>query len=163
MKSTDGGRAPRRRRCGRLAARHGIHVVLSGDTVIVPPLLEALPGTIRSRVDAIEHFEPWDSTREIASTVWPRVAEVVRARRDSEVGEILGRAAAGGEALNLASEVEEAAVNGRIDTLALDPSVVQPEAAEELIRQALTHRSRVLIARGHTALAEAGGVVASLR
>lgn len=139
------------------------HVVLSGDTVIVPPLLEALPGSLRARVDAIEHFEPWDSTREIASTVWPRVAEVVRARRDTEVGEIIGRAAAGGEALNLASEVEQAAVNGRIDTLALDPEVVQPEAAEELIRQSLAHRSRVLITRGNAALAEAGGVVASLR
>ncbi|MCC6236616.1 MAG: hypothetical protein IT299_03465 [Dehalococcoidia bacterium] len=139
------------------------HVVLSGDTVIVPPLLEALPGRLRARVDAIEHFEPWDSTREIAGTVWPRVAEIVRDRRDAEVGEIIGRAAAGGEALNLASEVEAAAANGRVDTLALDPAVVQPEAAEELIRQSLTHRSRVLIARGHAALAEAGGVAASLR
>ncbi len=139
------------------------HVVLSGDTVIVPPLLEALPGTIRARVDAIEHFEPWDSTREIASAVWPRVAEVVRARRDTEVGEIIGRAAAGGEALNLASEVADAASTGRVDTLALDPEVVAPEAAEELIRQALRHRSRVLVMRGSPALTEAGGVVASLR
>ena len=52
---------------------------------------------------------------------------------------------------------------GRVDTLALDPEVVDGAAAETLVRDALRHRSRVLIARGHAALAAAGGLVASLR
>jgi hypothetical protein len=50
-----------------------------------------------------------------------------------------------------------------VDTLALDPAVIEGAAIEELIRDALRHRSRVLIARGHAELASAGGVIASLR
>jgi hypothetical protein len=143
--------------------RHLEHLVLSGDTTIVPPLLEALPEALRGRVDSIEHFERWDSLREIATSAWSCVAGVVRARRDAEVDALVGRAAAGREALGVPSEVEAAAEAGRIDALALDPNVVDAAACEVLLKNALAHRSRVLVARGHAALASAGGVVASLR
>lgn len=66
------------------------HVVLSGDSTIVPPLMEALPAAIRERVDAVEHFERRDSPREIAHVAWERVSEVVRARREAEVGALVG-------------------------------------------------------------------------
>ncbi len=146
-----------------MAERDLQHLVVSGDTVIVPPLLAALPKGLRERVDAIEHFERWESTREIAGAVWPVVAELVRARREAEVSDLLGRAAGGHEALSVAAEVAAAAASGRVDTLALDPDVVDIAAAETLVREALRHRSRVNVARGHGELAEAGGVVASLR
>lgn len=139
------------------------HLVLSGDTTILPPLMNALPESLLDRVDGIEHFERWDSLREISSAVWPRVAEVVRARRDAEVDVLVGRAAAGEEAMGVPSEVAAATAAGGTDTLALDPGAVDATACEVLIRDALAHRSRLLVARGHAALAAAGGVVASLR
>jgi hypothetical protein len=142
---------------------HLNHLVLSGDTTIVPPLLEALPHALVDRVDGIEHFERWDSPREIAAAVWPRVAEVVRARRQTEVDDLVGRAAAGQEALGVPSEVALATAAGRVDALALDPDVLEDAACEILLRDALVRRSRVLIARGYAPLAAAGGVVASLR
>jgi hypothetical protein len=52
---------------------------------------------------------------------------------------------------------------GRVDTIAFDPAEAEDEAAELVLRDALTHRSRVIVARGHEALAAAGGAVASLR
>lgn len=146
-----------------MAERQLVHLVISGDTVIVPPLLEALPKTLRERVDAIAHFERWDSVREIATAVWPRVAAVVHQRREAEVSTIVGLAAGGHEALSLPSEVAEAVSGGRVDTLALDPASMEEAAAELLLREALHHRSRVLVARGHVELASAGGVAASLR
>jgi hypothetical protein len=146
-----------------MQGHHLYHLVLSGDTTIVPPLLEALPEALRGRVDSIEHFERWDSLREIVATAWPHVASVVRARREAEVDALVGRAAAGREALGVASEIFLAVAGGRVDTLAVDPDVVDAAASEVLLRHALARRSRVLVARGYAPLAGAGGVVASLR
>ena len=52
---------------------------------------------------------------------------------------------------------------GRVDSLALDPQAMDDDSAELLIREALTHRSRLIITRGNQPLAELGGLVASLR
>lgn len=139
------------------------HIILSGDSTIVPPLLAALPASVRERVDGVEPFDRWESTRDIAREAWERVSVVVRTRRDAEVAGLVGRAAGDHDALDAPAAVREAAATGRVDTLALDPSLIAPAAAETLIREAIRHRSRVVIARGHAALASAGGVVASLR
>jgi hypothetical protein len=146
-----------------MAARRLHHLVLAGDEVIVPPLMNALSQATRERLDVVEHIDVRDDVEAVAERVWPRVAEVVRKRREAEVESIAGRVAAGIAAAGEPTTVIEALQAGRVDALALDGERVDEAVAELALREALTHRSRVLVVRGHEALASSGGLAATLR
>jgi len=139
------------------------HLVLAGDEVIVPPLLGALSEEARGRVDRTEHIDIREGVEDVGERVWPRVAELVRARRTAEVGAITGRVKAGRDAVGKPDEVIAALEAGRVDALALDPARLDQATAERAVREALAHRSRVVIARGSTEVAELGGLAATLR
>jgi hypothetical protein len=139
------------------------HLVLAGDEVIVPPLTAALSQSTRERLDAAEHIDMRAGLTEIEHRVWPDVAEIVRARRTRDTDVILGRVEAARSAVGEPTSVIESLEAGRVYELALDPDVLEEEVAELAVRQALAHRSRVLVERGHEALAARGGLAATLR
>jgi hypothetical protein len=146
-----------------MAARRLHHLVLAGDEVIVPPVTRALSAATRERLDVAEHVDIREGVEAVAARAWPEVAQLVQRRRDDEVAAIAGRVAAGRDAEGEPTTVIEALRAGRVDTLALDADRVEEAVAELALREALTHRSRVLVVRGHEALARSGGLVATLR
>lgn len=152
------------REAERLMAERGLHhLVLAGDEVIVPPLTAALSTATRARLDAAEHVDIRARLDEVEHRIWPEVANLVRARREIEVEGVLGRVAAGRDAEGEPRAVLEALEAGRVDTLVLDPAALESEVAEIALRAALTHRSRVLVARDYGAAAELRGLAATLR
>ena len=146
-----------------MAERNLGHLVLAGDEVIVPPLTAALSQGTRERLDAAEHIDIRAALSEVEHRIWPEVAEIVRARRARETEAILGRVEAGRNAVGEPASTLEALEAGRVYELAIDPDVLEEEVAELAVRQALAHRSRVLVERGHEALAARGGLAATLR
>jgi sulfate adenylyltransferase subunit 1 (EFTu-like GTPase family) len=146
-----------------MAARRLHHLVLAGDEVIVPALTRALSAATRERLDVAEHVDIREGVEAVAERAWPEVAQLVQRRRDDEVAAIAGRVAAGRDAEGEPTTVIEALRAGRVDTLALDADRVEEAVAELALREALTHRSRVLVVRGHEALAWSGGLAATLR
>ncbi len=146
-----------------MARQHLHHLVLAGGEAIVPPITHALSESTRARLDATEHIAMRDGVDTIADRVWPEVAALVHARRLAEVDAVVGRVAAGRDAVGAAQPVLDALRAGRVDTLALDASRVDEPAAEVLLHEALAHRSRVLVVRGVESLAPLEGVAATLR
>ncbi len=146
-----------------MAQRHLHHLVLAGGEAIVPPITHALSEATRTRLDETGHIDMREGLDTIAERVWPHVAALVHARRLAEVSAIIGRVAAGRDAVGTAQPVLEALQAGRVDALAMDADRIDEPAAEVLIREALAHRSRVLVVRGVDELAALAGVAATLR
>jgi hypothetical protein len=146
-----------------MAERDLHHLVLAGDEVIVPPLTAALTPATRERLDAATHIDIRAGLNEVEHRIWPQVAEIARARRLREIETILGRVEAGRNAAGDPASVVEMLEAGRVYDVAVEPDVLELEVAELAVRQALTHRSRVFIERGHAALAARGGLAATLR
>ena len=94
--------------------------------------------------------------------IWPPVQASASAARIAEVDRLLGLAA-DGHGVSEPADVRMQLIAGRIDTLAFDPATTEDEAAELLLTEALTHRSRLIVVREHEALTTVGGLVASLR
>ncbi len=144
------------------AAEHLDRIALAGDPVITAPVLSALNPQLRDRVAAIEQIDIRASLDEVTEHIWPQVRGNAERDRDTEVQRLLDLAGAE-RALTDPTLVREQLEAGRVDSLALDPREMDDEAAELLIREALTHRSRLIITRGNQPLADLGGLVASLR
>ena len=137
-------------------------LVIAGDEVITSPLRRALPSELNDRVDAVAHIDIRAQLDDVVERIWPDVQERAAADRARELERLLSLAGSG-RAVTEPAELRWQVAAGRVDTLALDPGQFEDDAAELLLREALTHRSRVIVARGAGALAEAGGAVASLR
>jgi len=146
----------------RMAEAHLDHLVLAGDEVITSPLRRALPPQLNDTVETVAHLDIRTPLDAVAERVWPPVQEAAVAAREAEVTRLLGLAGEG-RAVTEPADVRTMLAAGRVDTLAFDPDETDEDAAELLLREALTHRSRLILARGHEALASAGGSVASLR
>jgi hypothetical protein len=147
------------------AARAGgfVRLAIAGDEVFVPALLAALPSHVGEQVTSAVHVDIRATLDQVANLVWPRVRKRAATERDTEIAQIVVRAAGAREATTDPREVREYVSTGRVDTLAVDLQLVEPAATELLLRQALRHRSRVLLTRTEGVLREAGGVAASLR
>jgi len=138
------------------------HLVLAGDEVITSPLRRALPPDLNDRIDAVEHIDIRAGIDDVVGRIWPAVQQRASADRERDLKRLLELAGAG-RAITEPADLRTQLAAGRVDTLAFDPERLEDDAAELLLREALTHRSRVVIARGDAALTEAGGAVASLR
>ena len=138
------------------------HLVIAGDEVITSPLRRALPPQLNDRVDAVAHIDIRAQLDDVAERVWPVVQAGASAARERELERLLSLAGAG-SAVSEPADVRSQLSAGRVDTLAFDPAQLEDEAAELLLREALTHRSRVIVARDNGALSAVGGTVASLR
>ncbi|MBM3141154.1 MAG: hypothetical protein FJZ92_13345 [Chloroflexi bacterium] len=149
---------------GEALARARIHdLVIAGDQVIAPALEAALDGEARAALRFHTSIDIRTPVEEVVKRVWPAVVLEAREERAAEVDAML--AAAGGSAA-LSSDpaaIRERLAAGLVDTIAFDPSVIAPEAAEYLLRTALARGTHPIIARDHEALAAAGGVVARYR
>jgi hypothetical protein len=146
----------------RMAAAHLDHLVLAGDEVITSPLRRALPPNLNDGVETVAHLDIRTPLEAIAERIWPPVQASAAAGREREIARLLSLAGEG-RAVTEPADVRTMLAAGRVDTLAFDPDEADDEAAELLVREALTHRSRLIVARGHEALAAAGGAVGSLR
>jgi hypothetical protein len=146
-----------------LAHEHFDDLVVAGDAVITPALVEALSARASDALRFVTAIDMRATVDEVVDAVWPRLLEAGRAERGREVDELVERA--GGQSGYTAAPAEIAALleGGMGDTVAFDPAVVEAEAAEVLLREGLLHGTRVIIARGHEALAAAGGAVAKSR
>jgi release factor family 10 len=137
-------------------------VVLAGDRVITGPVLNTLNPQLRKRVGAIERVDVRAPLEQVAERVWPQVRAVAERDRDAEVQRLIDLAGAD-RAFTDPARIREQLLAGRIFTLVIDPDAVDDDAAEFLLREALLHRSRVIVSRGSAPLAGVGGLVASLR
>jgi hypothetical protein len=137
-------------------------LALAGEPEVTAHILRALPETVRGHVVGAERMEMRTTAEAVAHEVWPLVAAVAKSERDAEVAELASRAEGDLDASSEPRRVQELASAGLVDTLALDPARLSGEVAELLLREVLTHRARLFIARDHPALAE-HGMVASLR
>lgn len=146
----------------RMADAHLEHLVLAGDEVITSPLRRALPPHLGDSIETIAHLDIRTPLDAVAERIWPPVQASAAAGRANEVARLLSLAGAG-SAVTEPSDVRTMLAAGRIDTLAFDAGAVEDEAAELLLRDALTHRSRLIVTRDHEPLAAAGGLVASVR
>lgn len=146
----------------RMAAAHLDHLVLAGDEVITSPLRSALPPHLSDAIETVAHLDIRTPLDAVAERIWPPVQESAAAARTAEVARLLGFAAQG-SAVTEPADVRTMLAAGRVETLAFDPSEVEDDAAELLLRDALTHRSRLLVLRDHQPLAATGGIVASIR
>ena len=146
----------------RVSEAHLDHLVLAGDEVITSPLRRALPPQLNEAVETVAHLDIRTPLDAVAERIWPPVQASAAAARRAEVDRLLGLAG-DGRAMTEPTDVRQMLSAGRVDTLAFDPAQAENEAAELLLREALTHRSRLIVIRDHEALAAAGGVVASLR
>ena len=145
-----------------VAAEHLDRVALAGDQVITVPVLNALNPQLRDRIDVIEQIDIRAPLAEVAERIWPQVCASARRDQQIEVQRLIDLAAAE-RALADPTLIRQQLEGGRVDTLVLDPDAIDDDAAELLLHEALTHRSRVIIARATRSLSELGGLVASLR
>ena len=144
------------------SAEHLDRIALAGDPVITAPVLNALNPQLRDRVDAVERIDIRATLDQVAERIWPHVRTAAEHARQIEVQRLLDLAGAE-RALAELIAIREQLEAGRVDTLVLDPDAMDDDAAELLIREALTHRSRLIIARDNQPLSNLGGLVASLR
>jgi Bacterial archaeo-eukaryotic release factor family 10 len=144
--------------------RTGIRdLVVAGDDEIVPALVDALDRAERDALRFTTSIDMRARLDEVVEHVWPRLIAEERADRTAEVDELLTRAQ--GEAAYTTShdEIRRLLPDGMADTVAFDPDALSDEVAEWTLSEALGHGTRVVIARGHAALAAAGGIVAKSR
>ena len=147
---------------GDALRRTGLHrYAVAGDEVFVPALVAALPPPEQVRLVGEWHLDIRATVDEVARAVWPAVRERTAAEREREVAAIVERA--GADAPTRPEELRDLLVAGRVDTLAMDTSMVKSPAAELLLRGALRRRSRVLITEGDARLVAAGGLIGTLR
>ncbi len=139
------------------------YLVLAGDEVILTPLRRALPGSLREHLVGTHHIDIHAGIEEVAARVRPEMARLTGRRRDAAVELAIGQVKAGREAVGGPARVLDALLAGRVDTLILDIERIEAAAAELMLREALTHRSRVIVVRGDPGLAEVGPAVATLR
>lgn len=145
-----------------IAAEHLDRIALAGDRVITAPVLSSLSSQLRDRVDAVEQVDIRAPVEEIAERIWPQVRTAAERDRQADVQRLIELAGAE-RALNDPALIREQLEGGRVDTLAFNPEMFDDDAAELLLREALTHRTRVIVTRDSSALTDTGGVVASLR
>ncbi|MDA0351046.1 MAG: host attachment protein [Chloroflexi bacterium] len=145
-----------------MAANHLDHLVIAGDEVITGPLRGALPPQLNERVEALTHLDIRTPLDAIADRVWPEARASAAAAREHDIARLIGLAA-DGRAVAEPTDVRTQLSAGLVDTIAFDPGNTEDDAAELLLREALLHRSRVIVARSHEALDAIGGMVASLR
>lgn len=140
-----------------------VRLAVVGDEVFVPALLDALPLELRDRVVAQSHLAISASLHNVAATVWPLVRKHVAFERQREAAEIIERADGSLEAVSEPIEVWEMLRGGRVDTVVVDGATVEPDAAELLLREALSHRSRVLLVGASEGVEVPSGLAATLR
>jgi hypothetical protein len=146
-----------------LRAEGFVRLAVAGDEVFVPALLAALPAPVRQQVGVEVHLDIRATLDDVAQAVWPTVRQRAAEARALEVAQIVERAEGGVGAVTAPPTVREMLTAGRVDSLAMDAETIEPAAAELLLRQALLHRSRVLIAREDAHLSTVGGLAATLR
>lgn len=134
-----------------------------GDEVFVPALLDALSPELRDRVVVQSHLGMSASLDDVAATVWPLVRQHAAVERQREAVEIIERAGGSLEAVSEPVEVWEMLRGGRVDTVVVDGTRVEPDAAELLLREALSHRSRVLLVGADEGVEVPSGLAATLR
>ncbi len=139
------------------------HLVLAGDDVILTPLKRALSSSLREQLIGTHRIDIHEGIEEVAARVRPEVARIIARRRDAEVQVAIGQVKAGREAVGDPARVLDALLAGRVDTLVLDAEGMEAAAAELMLREALAHRSRIILVRGDRSFAEVGPAVATLR
>ena len=174
-------------------ARGWTRLAVAGDPRLTRPLVEGMPPHADLEVVMVEGTFDWQRPAELAAHLAPAL-EAAEARRLEElVREAADRAAARGHGATGAAQVAAALVEGRVDTLIIDPSRhiegvrapdgrlaplgVVPEGAdpaelepeprldERMVELAVDGSARVVAVSGRAAdlLAEAGGVAAITR
>jgi peptide subunit release factor 1 (eRF1) len=174
-------------------ARGWTRLAVAGDPRLTRPLVEGMPPHADLEVVMVEGTFDWRRPAELAAHLAPAL-EAAEARRLEElVREAAERAAARGHGAAGAAQVAAALVEGRVDTLIIDPSRhiegvrapdgrlaplgVVPEGAdpaelepeprldERMVELAVDGSARVVAVSGRAAdlLAEAGGVAAITR
>lgn len=138
------------------------HLLLAGDEVITVPVQKALPQPAHDKVDAVRHVDIRADEHDVAAALAPELEAAAAQQRRAEIEELVERARGGHGAVSEPAEVRLQLEGGRVHTLALDPEVLEPEAAELVVREALRHRSRILVDRGGP-LRSVEGLAATLR
>lgn len=141
---------------------HVQHIAIAGEDSIVPLVRDTLPGPVRDRIVATAHVDMRAGLDEVVDRVWPEVRVAAANARASEAERLLDRAG-GTERIVVGPDAARPLLaNGRAETLVLDPQAFPEAAGEAMLRDAITHRCRILLVPAHPALARAGGVVVSL-
>ena len=130
--------------------------------MITAPVLNALNRQLRDRIDAVEQIDIRAPLEAVAERIWPQVRATAEREQALEVQRLLNLAGVE-RALIDPIAIRTQLENGRVDTFVLDPEAMDDDAAELLLREALAHRSRVIVARDSQSLSNLGGLVASLR
>ena len=174
-------------------ARAWTRLAVAGDPRLTRPLLEGMPPDADLEVVTADGTFEWQRPAELAAHLAPALEEAEARRLEGLVREAAERAAANGHGATGPTEVAEALIEGRVDTLIIDPGRhiegvrapdgrlaplgVVPEGAdpaelepeprldERMVELAVDGSARVVAVSGRAAdlLAEAGGVAAITR
>lgn len=138
------------------------HLAIAGEDSIVPLVREALPLPVRQRVVATPKIDMRAGIDHVVEIAWPEVRMAAAAARSAEAGSLIERAGGTEKIVTGVEVVHPLLSGGRVETLVMDPQVFPDAEAEAMLREAITHRCRILLVRGHAGLAGVGGVVVSL-
>lgn len=138
------------------------HLAIAGEDSIVPLVREALPLPVRQRVVTTPRVDMRAGLDEVVDLVWPQVRTAAAAARASETGLLIDRAGGATDIATGVDAVRPLLANGRAETFIMDPQAFPEADGEAMLREAIAHRCRVLLVRGHPGLASVGGVVVSL-